>query len=212
MFGLTIRMQISAISSWFGLPQLLGVLAAYALGCLNTGYYLVRWKTGRDLRQSGSGNAGAKNAGRVLGPRGFAVSFLGDIVKGALAVWGAQQAGFATPAQALVLLAVIAGHVWPVQLGWRGGKGMSTSFGALLFFDPLIAGVLFALCVLLLAFTRRFTPSALGAYALSPLVAALLGGDLAAIATLFVFASMVLFAHRDNLRVEFGRGPATPPA
>ena len=122
-----------------------------------------------------------------------------------------QQAGFTTPAQSLVMLAVIAGHIWPVQLGFRGGKGLSTSFGALLFFDPLIAGVLFVLCAVLLAVTRRFTLSALGAYALGPLVAALRGGGLVAIATLLAFAGMVLFAHRDNLRVELGRGNAGPP-
>lgn len=204
-------MQIGDTVSWFGLPQLLGVVAAYALGCVNTGYYLVRWKTGQDLRLVGSGNAGAKNVGRVLGSWGFAAGFLGDIVKGALAVWGAQQAGFATPAQSLVMLAVIAGHNWPAQLGFRGGKGMSTSFGALLFFDPLVAGVLFVLCVMLLVVTRRFTRSALGAYALSPLVVVLRGGGLGAFATLLAFAGMVLFAHRDNLRVEFGRGSPSPP-
>jgi len=204
-------MYFSDNGSWFGLFVPLGVLAAYALGCINTGYYLVRWKTGRDVRQSGSGNAGAKNVGRMLGSWGFAASFLGDIVKGALAVWGAQQAGFMAPAQSLVMLAVIAGHIWPVQLGFRGGKGLSTSFGALLFFDPLIAGVLFVLCALLLAVTRRFTLSALGAYALGPLVAAFRGGGLVAITTLLAFTGLVLFAHRDNLRMELGRGNAGPP-
>jgi glycerol-3-phosphate acyltransferase PlsY len=201
-------MPFSDNSSWLGFPQLVGVLAAYALGCVNTGYYIVRWKTGQDLRKLGSGNAGAKNVGRVLGSWGFATSFVGDIAKGALAVWGAQQAGYATPALSLVLLAVIIGHIWPVQLGFHGGKGMSTSFGALLFFDPIVAGVLFVFCVMLLAVTRRFTLSALGAYALSPVVPALRGEGLAAIATLLVFASLVLFAHRDNLRAELSRGTA----
>lgn len=204
-------MPFGDTASWSYLPPLAGVSAAYALGCINTGYYLVRWKTGADLRQSGSGNAGAKNTGRVLGSWGFAASFLGDTLKGALAVWGAQQAGFAPPVQSLVMLAVIAGHIWPVQLDWRGGKGLSTSFGALLFLDPVLAGVLFALCVLLLAFTRRSTLGALGAYALSPLVATLLGRGPAALATMLVFAGLVLFAHRNNLRAEFARGPATPP-
>jgi len=203
-------MHFSDDGNWFGLPQLLGVLAAYALGCVNTGYYLVRWKTGQDLRQLGSGNAGAKNVGRVLGSWGFAASFVGDILKGALAVWGAQQAGFATPVQALVMLAVIAGHTWPAQLGFRGGKGMATSYGALLFFDPLVAGVLFVLCAMLLAVTRRFTLSALGAYALSPLVAALLGRGATAVLVFVAFTGLVLFAHRLNLREEFARH--SPPS
>src|ERR1035437_3148096 len=107
------------------LVQGLGILAGYVIGCFNTGYYLVKWKTGQDLRQVGSGNAGAKNASRALGTWGFAVSFLGDILKGALAIKAAQLGGFPPLTQGLVMLAAIAGHNWPAQLGFRGGKGLA---------------------------------------------------------------------------------------
>src|SRR2546423_1398357 len=146
--------------------QCFGIFVGYALGCFNTGYYLVRWKTGQDIRQVGSGNAGAKNASRALGTWGFGLSFLGDIVKGALAVVMAQYSGFPVSTQGLVMLAAIAGHNWPAQLGFRGGKGLSVSYGCLLFFDPIIALTTFGTCAVLLAATRRFTLSAMGAYAL----------------------------------------------
>jgi glycerol-3-phosphate acyltransferase PlsY len=200
------------LASDFGLPQAAGVAAAYALGCFNTAYYVVRWKTGQDIRQLGSGTAGSKNVGRVLGTWGFTASFAGDIAKGALAVWGVQLAGFTLPAQAFVMLAVTAGHVWPAQLGFRGGKGLATSYGALLFFDPLVAGVLLALCAGLLAVTRRFTVSGLGAYALAPLVALFRGGGWIEVATMLAFTALVLFAHRDNLRVERENAHAGPSA
>jgi len=66
-------------------------LAAYALGCLTTGYYLVRRRTGQDLRILGSGSIGARNVSRLLGWRGFLVTVLGDFGKGALAVWAARH-------------------------------------------------------------------------------------------------------------------------
>src|SRR5881296_2553351 len=121
-------------------------LAAYLLGCFATGYYLVRMRTGRDLRELGSGSVGARNAGRVLGWMGFVVTLLGDFSKGVLAVWATTH--FTTDDR-LVLLSVIAvmvGHVWPAQLRFHGGKGIATSLGALLVYDyrmALIFAVLF---------------------------------------------------------------------
>ena len=65
------------------------VLTSYCLGCFTAGYYWVRSRTGLDIRQQGSGSVGARNAGRVLGPGAFLVTFLLDFGKGALAVAGA---------------------------------------------------------------------------------------------------------------------------
>lgn len=191
----------------FGLPQLLGIPAAYATGCLNTGYYLVRWKTGQDLREVGSGNAGAKNVGRILGPWGFAAALAGDMLKGALPVAAARLAGWPPAACILMILAVTAGHNWPAQLGFRGGKGVATSYAALLVFDPFLAGLMLAVCALLLAATRRFTLSAVAAYALSPVLAFTCGYP-AWVAVLFIpLACLVVLPHRRNLQEEFTRRP-----
>src|SRR5262249_22050721 len=107
-------------------------LGAYALGCFTTGYYLVKLRTGQDVRELGSGTVGAKNVGRVLGWPGFVLTVLGDFAKGAFAVWAVKY--FTTDDHMLMLaiLAVVAGHVWPVQLLFRGGKGVATSLGGLL--------------------------------------------------------------------------------
>jgi acyl-phosphate glycerol 3-phosphate acyltransferase len=186
----------SGLTLWFS------VLVAYGLGCFNTGYYLVRWKTGRDIRQLGSGNAGATNAGRVLGSWGFGATLLGDMLKGALAAHGAQLAGLSPLDQVLVMFAVVAGHNWPAQLGFRGGKGVSTSCGALLFFNPLLTGPLLGLCAVLLATTRRVTLSAMAAYALIPVAAALLGYNGAVVGLFIALACLVVFPHRQDLREE----------
>ena len=100
-------------------------LAAYALGCFTTGYYLVRLRLGQDIHDSGSGSVGARNVGRLLGWRGFLLTVLGDFGKGALAVWAARHFTMDDRLVLLAMLAVVAGHVWPMQLRFRGGKGMA---------------------------------------------------------------------------------------
>src|SRR5205823_2574598 len=114
-------------------------LGAYILGCFTTGYYLVRLCRGADIRELGSGNVGAKNVGRTLGWIGFAMTLLGDLAKGAFVVWAARYLAKDDRLVLLAMLAVVAGHVWPVQLRFRGGKGMATTLGALLIYDHHLA-------------------------------------------------------------------------
>jgi acyl-phosphate glycerol 3-phosphate acyltransferase len=109
--------------------QLSLLLFAYGLGCLNAGYYLLRWRDGRDIRQLGSGNAGARNVGRVLGRKGFVLVFALDAAKGVVAVTAAHQ--WAPEVAALSAVVVTLGHVYPAQLSLRGGKGVATAIGAL---------------------------------------------------------------------------------
>ena len=86
-------------------------LGAYALGCFATGYYLVRSRTGRDLREIESGSVGARNVGRILGKAGYILTMLCDMAKGALAVWFvAEFTNYSRLAMALAVLAVVAGH------------------------------------------------------------------------------------------------------
>ena len=86
------------------------ILASYFLGCLTTGYYWVKWRTGEDIREQGSGNVGARNVGRSLGASGFMVTFLLDLAKGALAVTAARYFGLTDEALIAALVAVVVGH------------------------------------------------------------------------------------------------------
>jgi len=120
--------------AWIGQIQLANnlhalacLVGAYALGCFGTGYYLVRAQTGRDIREIGSGSLGARNVGRVLGRSGLCVTLLADFAKGGLAVWAARHLTGTEVLTGVALLAVTVGHVWPVQLGFRGGKGVATA-------------------------------------------------------------------------------------
>ena len=181
------------------------VVGSYAVGCVVGAYYLVRWRTGRDVRLEGSGNVGARNASRVLGALGFAVVLLVDAGKGALATWVGLQLPTQPVAALVAMGAVIAGHIWPIQLGFRGGKGAATAAGTMLVFDPSIAILSVAAGIVILALTRNFTISGLAAIALTPAAAAWRGHGAAEILGLVVIASAVLYAHRGNLR-EYSRG------
>lgn len=176
---------------------------AYLLGCFATGYYLVRLRTGQDIRELGSGSVGARNVGRVLGQTGFFLTVAGDVAKGAFAVWAAQHFRAEEWMAAVALLAVVTGHLWPVQLGLRGGKGVATSLGALSIYDVHLAFA-FGVCFVLAATVMRKTVLAglLGFVGL-PVVSSYLGHGRAEVVELSLLASLIVLAHRKNLVEEF---------
>jgi glycerol-3-phosphate acyltransferase PlsY len=194
---------MSGTEASFGQPSwLVGgavVLAAYVIGCFSTGYYLVRFRTGQDLRSLGTGSCGARNAGRVLGSNGFALTLAGDLAKGGLAVWIAQRVTGDDRTALFALMAVVAGHVWPAQLGFNGGKGIATSLAGLLLYDCWLTGVYLLLFGALFSLTRRSVASSLGAYALLPLVSYLSKQDVSHITGIAVLASFILVAHHQNI-------------
>jgi len=196
------------IEQWFAAqtPLLQGLMVfagCYLLGCFTLGYYLVRLRAGTDVRQTGSGGVGAKNVGRVLGRSGFLITLLADIIKGALALWLTKQLTPATWLVALALLAVVGGHIWPIQLRFQGGKGIATALGALLVYDwrlLLVLGGVMGLCQLLL---RRFVLAGLLAFTAVPVAALAMHAEAIQTAGLTLLVVIVWFAHCNNLREEF---------
>ena len=141
------------------------------VGCLNGGYYAVKLKSGQDIRALGSGNAGATNAGRLLGKRGFLLVMLFDAVKmlAALKVAALLFPGD-TLVPALTMPAVLLGHIFPAQLRFRGGKGIASLVGAGVYLLNLPLLVFTALLFLLLyAVTRKYYYSGLAALGVLPL-------------------------------------------
>ena len=183
------------------MPTLLpATMLAYALGCLNTGYYLVRFRTGDDLRSRGSGTAGATNTGRVLGRGGFAAAMTGDVLKGIAAVALARWLAPGPLAPALAAVAVVAGHIYPAQLGFRGGKGLATTFGAAIALAPVVTGAGMAAVLAWLAVTRRPVEAALVGVALVPALAlAIQGFEVVTLAAALVSA-LVLTRHAAVIR------------
>jgi glycerol-3-phosphate acyltransferase PlsY len=175
----------------------------YILGCFTTGYYLVRWRLGQDVRELGSGNVGAKNVGRVLGAYGFAVTLVGDFAKGTLAVWATRHFFDDYRLMGFAMLSVVMGHIWPVQLGFRGGKGVATSLGAMVMYDFHLALAFVAIFVVIFLLSRRVTLSGLLAFALLPLAVSFMEPRALRAVVVSLLAGMILLSHRKNLLAEF---------
>jgi glycerol-3-phosphate acyltransferase PlsY len=177
---------------------------AYFIGCFATGYYLVRARTGKDIRETGSGSAGARNVGRILGKPGFFITVLGDFAKGFLAVLLAHKlAGDDLFCAALAVIGVVAGHLWPVQLKFHGGKGVTTSMAALLAFDYRVALTTAALFAVIFIFARKTLLPAMFAFICLPWTCWFFTHNDVVTCAMVALATAILFAHRKNLAEEF---------
>ena len=140
------------------LSLVLAVVAGYLLGSIPSGLLIGRWLRGIDIREFGSGRTGATNALRSLGARGFILTFLADAAKAMAAVVLARYIvgdnGDPTLAGAIGGLAAIIGHNWSVFIGFSGGRGVASSFGAMLvlFWPGALVGLIAA--ALLIATTK----------------------------------------------------------
>lgn len=189
-------------------PGLFALIAAtgYLLGSVPFGVLMARAFGLGDLRKIGSGNIGATNVLRTGNRAAAALTLALDAAKGAVAVMVARAAGLGEDAAALAGLAAFLGHLFPVWIGFRGGKGVATFLGTLLALAPL-AGV--AACATWLATAAVFrisSLSALVAAALAPLVMIALGAEGALAAA--VMAALVFVRHRANIaRLRAGTEP-----
>lgn len=184
------------------------IIMAYLLGGICTGYYLVRLKLKQDIREHGSGGVGARNVGRLLGKSGFIITLLGDAFKGLAAILLARWFEISEPAVSLILVAVIAGHIWPLPLQFRGGRGIAAATGAYIAYDPQLALLLLGITLILMIFRRGFILSGLAALLLLPLVAYALDQPIHTVAALAGSSVIILFAHRERLRKAFA--PVNP--
>lgn len=118
-------------------------LLSYCIGSITGAYYITKWMTGKDIRKLGSGNAGARNAGRQLGKKGFLYTLLIDIAKVMIAL---SITSFLFPENKIMLLIsslfLLIGHIWPIHLGFKGGKGVVVYLASTLFFLPMAIVVL----------------------------------------------------------------------
>lgn len=139
------------------IAELITIALAYLCGSLPFGLLIARAVAGIDIRQQGSGNIGATNVGRVLGAKWGIAALLLDALKGLLPVlliprfFSSSETGWFVLLQVLAGVATVVGHMFPVWLKFRGGKGVATSLGVVVVLTPfgsLAAFAGFALCML----------------------------------------------------------------
>jgi glycerol-3-phosphate acyltransferase PlsY len=185
------------------------ILLAYLIGALPFGLMIGRMAGGVDLREHGSGRIGATNALRTVGWTGAVVTFLLDFAKGTVAVllvawlYRAGPAGSPPWVAAAAGIAVVAGHIRSVFIGFRGGRGVATFAGAMLAVSPWTVAIVVPIFALVVWRTRIVSLGSLIGSALAPVVTAGLAlsdaATWAAVVLALGAATMVILAHRDNI-------------
>lgn len=172
-------------------------LLAYFMGTFETAILLSKNYKKRDIRDYGSGNAGSTNMLRTFGWASGALTFLGDLVKGALATVICGWIG-GDLCIAFGGVAVILGHIFPVEFGFKGGKGVATSFGVMLAINPLAALIIFVVCAIIALVTRYVSiASLLGVLAF--FITSLFMGRAAIAIMFFLIAVIVFCTHIGNI-------------
>ncbi|PWW05566.1 glycerol-3-phosphate acyltransferase PlsY [Paenibacillus cellulosilyticus] len=179
----------------------LAVIISYLLGSVSFSIVIARLVKGIDIRQHGSGNAGATNTLRVLGKGPGIAVFILDIAKGVAAVWigHALNGGYESWAPVLCGLAAIVGHNWPVWFRFKGGKGIATTVGViatLAFIPALIAGVV---AIAVIAITRYVSVGSLLFAALVPVGIGVMTGSGPMLWASLLICVFAFVRHRSNL-------------
>ena len=152
------------------LHMILTVVIGYLLGSISTGVVLSKLFAKTDIRSQGSGNAGTTNMLRVLGRKMALLTFAGDMLKGIIAVFigkwliGGEFGGL------MGVVGAVLGHYYPLYFGFKGGKGIATSFGSMLFVFPVQAILAFTVFLILVGATHYVSVGSIAAAAVLPLL------------------------------------------
>lgn len=175
--------------------SILFVVLAYFIGNISPSTMLARAR-GLDIKKEGSGNAGTTNALRVMGAKAGVITLVVDILKGVIAVLLPQLIVGETCAM-LCAVAVILGHVWPVIYKFKGGKGVATTFGAIVAINPLLGLATLAVVAVTVLISKRMSAGSVMGALLFPILSFFLepGFYLHGL----VLAAIVIIKHRSNI-------------
>ncbi|CAN7412110.1 glycerol-3-phosphate acyltransferase [Rossellomorea sp. LjRoot5] len=173
------------------------VLVSYGLGSITGAYYVVKFLTGMDIRKIGTGNVGATNAGRSTGKKGFLLTLLIDAGKVILALFFTSilidGEGYLIISSILIMI----GHLFPIQLGFHGGKGVVAYLASALFLSPLSIGVFAIMMGGLYLIIRRYTYAGFLSMGTIPITAYMIEGSFTISAGLgALFMTVLLFHNR----------------
>lgn len=190
---------------------ILMAVIAYAIGSVNFSVILSKKIAGFDVRERGSGNAGSTNMLRNVGKGAAALTLILDIAKGLVAILVAYILGkFIDEINPAILVQiagffVVVGHTFPVFFGFRGGKGVATALGVLLFINPLIGVICLVFALVVMIFTRMVSLGSIMAAILFPVLTIFITDNyLVDGYTYIIFgiamAILVIFNHRSNIK------------
>ena len=183
------------------------LLVAYLTGGVPFSLILVRWRTGIDLRTFGSGNIGATNARRAAGTAVGLAALTCDVLKGTLPTLAASVVAAHTIPEtpqvyaALVALAAVTGHIYPVYLRFKAsGKGVATALGGFLVLAPSAVAAALVVFIATVAISRRVSLGSLTACGVLPFAVWLTSRDLGLFVGAIAIATLIIIRHRENIR------------
>lgn len=176
------------------------IIAAYLIGSIPTGIVISKLMGKGDPRKSGSGNIGATNVGRTSGKLAGILTLLGDVLKGGVPVFLAFQYYPESLFISLVGLAAFMGHLFPVYLGFKGGKGVATGLGVMVVICPL-ATLLSAVVFAVMAYFKRYVSLAsMIAAAMLPVFMSFFPRGRNYVGMGVVVAVLIIWKHKDNIK------------
>jgi len=175
------------------------IVISYLLGCICFAYYLSLMVHKKDIREIGSGNPGSSNIGRQFGGLWFIAVLLLDALKGFIVVIFVNYLDFAMWVKSVSMLAVIIGHVWPVQLSFKGGKGLATIMGVALGFNFIIVLGCAIIAGLFYLLINRSNAGLMISVLFGPIFVWILGYSIEEIITFIMMSIFVIFAHKNNI-------------
>lgn len=175
------------------------LLLAYLFGSIPVGALVARAR-GIDIQKVGSGNIGATNVLRTLGPGPAAIVAFFDVFKGGIALLIVRLAGLDSMVAGLVAVAAVLGHNYSIWLRFSGGKGVATSFGTLLVMDPWVALLTLPIGLTAMVLTRYVSAGSMIGAVASVVIAIGLGRPVWEIITLGLLAGLIFFTHRENIQ------------
>jgi glycerol-3-phosphate acyltransferase PlsY len=182
------------------LPNSILLLCSYCIGSIPSGLLLAKAFGGVDIRTKGSGNIGATNVYRTLGRKIGILTLVGDCLKGLLPVLAAKALHLPDEWVALIGLAAFLGHIFPLFLRFKGGKGVATALGVFLATSPLaILGAL-AIFVIVLMSWRYVSLASITAAAFMPLFTTLIYRNPIFVAMSIVISVIVILKHHENIK------------
>ncbi len=182
------------------LYNLLILIIAYLLGSINTSIIVSKILIGDDIRNHGSGNAGATNTLRTVGKKGALFVVLGDVLKAVIAVVIAKLLSDNPVAVYIAGIGAVLGHNFPLYFKFKGGKGIIVSTVAILFADPVLGLVTMIVAILIMAFSRYVSlGSILGAVLFVVLALVFKTTDTEFLVFAVMLALLAIYMHRSNI-------------
>ena len=182
------------------LLYLLLIIASYFIGAIPTGVVLARAFSGKDIRQEGSGNIGATNVTRVLGKKLGALTLAGDLLKGFLPVCVGSYLVSSLNVVCLMGCAAFLGHLFPVYLKFKGGKGVATALGVFLYLSPIVILVEIIVFVFVVGIWRYVSLGSLIAAASMPLLLVIIGSPKPVVLLSMAFTLLIFTKHKANIQ------------